>query len=121
MRISDWSSDVCSNEVRNELRDEHFNRTRDLLPVFLAEPGEVNGGAACLGSRGLRQPALVEIVRLIEDEIASVQGRIVITECRLHEGLVERLQPREASEPLAADLRLPRRKCSVEGIEIPIV
>src|SRR3546814_10176577 len=103
MRISDWSSDVCSSDLLNELLDEHFNRTRDLLPVFLAEPGEVNGGAACLGSRGLRQPALVEIVRLIEDEIASVQGRIVITECRLHEGLVERLQPREASEPLAAD------------------
>src|SRR3546814_19644297 len=108
MRISDWSSDVCSSDL--------FNRTRDLLPVFLAEPGEVNGGAACLGSRGLRQPALVEIVRLIEDEIASVQGRIVITECRLPEGLVDRLQPREASEPLPADLRLPRRHCSVAGL-----
>src|SRR3546814_14657107 len=93
MRISDWSSDVCSSDLLNELLDEHFNRTRDLLPVFLAEPGEVNGGAACLGSRGLRQPALVEIVRLIEDEIASVQGRIVLTECRLQEGLVERLTP----------------------------
>src|SRR3546814_10726691 len=113
MRISDWSSDVCSSDL--------FNRTRDLLPVFLAEPAEVTGGAACLGRRGLRQPALVELVRLIEDEIASVQGRIVITECRLHEGLAERVQPREASESLAADMRLTSGHCSVGGIEIQTV
>src|SRR3546814_8120314 len=32
MRISDWSSDVCSSDLRSDLRSTHWNRMPDRRP-----------------------------------------------------------------------------------------
>src|SRR3546814_10730059 len=53
MRISDWSSDVCSSDLPGH-RDEEQRRQRDEvdeavegLAALLAEDGEVSGSIAC--------------------------------------------------------------------------
>src|SRR3546814_5786230 len=64
MRISDWSSDVCSSDLKGRGRTVNIRSLRYFMKV--AEYGNVTRAAADLH---LTQPALTRHIALLEDEL----------------------------------------------------
>src|SRR3546814_4677606 len=66
MRISDWSSDVCSSDLKGRGRTVNIRSLRYFMKV--AEYGNVTRAAADLH---LTQPALTRHIALLEDELQA--------------------------------------------------
>src|SRR3546814_11348508 len=73
MRISDWSSDVCSSDLPNPMADTGFDETPEdtssLLEEF-AKAGLVNMAGGCWG-------ITPDHIRAIADKVASLPVRAV--------------------------------------------
>src|SRR3546814_13299667 len=67
MRISDWSSDVCSSDLRPRITAPKVDR--------LLQPGPAGGGACCVGGHGVarlvRRWKQIVIVRDAPDRLAG--------------------------------------------------
>src|SRR3546814_4497089 len=84
MRISDWSSDVCSSDLQarhqrdqRQQRDRAEHRPRITAPEVdgLLQPGPAGGGACCVGGHGVarlvRRWKQIVIVRDAPDRLAG--------------------------------------------------
>src|SRR3546814_8924479 len=107
MRISDWSSDVCSSDLFERLPAAPPARRRDLAEQWLARPGREPDSArrAALVDAAMRvidDPAFADIFApdaLAEAPVAAVVGETVVA------GTVDRLLVTDRSEEHTSELQ----------------